>query len=375
MRIGGVKGGAHARWLAVVAMCAAAASCTTTETKPVKTAATKEYFSEKEYGVKASPRVTTASAKIPRGGGRALVGQPYQVRGKWYFPSEDQDYAKTGLASWYGSAFHGRLTANGEIYDQQFISAAHPTFPLPSYARVTNLENGSSLIVRVNDRGPYHPGRIIDVSGKAAELLDMKQAGTAKVKVEYVGRAPLNGNDMPYMMASYVKKGGRVPQDGFPGNLAGGIMMAANKILPNSLTHSENVPVPTPVPSLKGARLPAAQPSFDATASSLYTQTAYAGPTPTGGYSGDVPVPSAEPTSAFDEFVLLPEEGPIPLARPGGYMAMTTSGSSMVAGYQDESSSKSSEAPFDAVMRSQPGLTPASIVAFYNKTQNADAGN
>ena len=119
----------------------------------------KEYFAETEYGVKASPRVQY----MRRGGGRDQLGKPYQVRGKWYYPKEDKRYAKVGLASWYGDAFHGRLTANGEVYDMTHLTAAHPTMPLPSYARVTNLETGSSVIVRVNDRGPYHEGRIIDV--------------------------------------------------------------------------------------------------------------------------------------------------------------------------------------------------------------------
>src|SRR6187402_2335498 len=137
------------RWLAISAMCATVTACGTTHAPPLKTKHGKEYFSEAEYGVKASPRVVT-SGKIPSGGGRFMVGNPYQVKGAWYYPKEDFNYNKVGLASWYGSAFHGRLTANGEVYDQLTLSAAHPTFPLPSYARVTNVENGSSVIVRVN---------------------------------------------------------------------------------------------------------------------------------------------------------------------------------------------------------------------------------
>ncbi|RWF77297.1 MAG: septal ring lytic transglycosylase RlpA family protein [Mesorhizobium sp.] len=177
----------------------------------------KEYFSESEYGVKASPRVTFKMSGLQRGGGRDQLGKPYQVRGKWYYPKEDKRYAKMGLASWYGEAFHGRLTANGEVYDMTHLTGAHPTMPLPSYARVTNLKTGSSIIVRVNDRGPYHEGRIIDVSKRAAEMLDYANIGTAKVKVEYVGRAPLDGNDDRYLMASY-NPGNRVPDpsDGLP---------------------------------------------------------------------------------------------------------------------------------------------------------------
>ncbi len=170
----------------------------------------KEYFSEAEYGVKASPRVTTKKSNLARGGGRDQLGKPYKVRGKIYYPKEDKNYKKTGLASWYGDAFHGRLTANGEIYDMTHLTAAHPTMPLPSYARVTNVENGSSVIVRVNDRGPYSHNRLIDLSKRAAEMLDYTRTGTAKVKVEYVGRAPLDGEDDQYLMASY-RPGNRAP--------------------------------------------------------------------------------------------------------------------------------------------------------------------
>ena len=150
----------------------------------------KEYFAESEYGVKASPRVTTKRSNLQRGGGRDQVGRPYKVKGKWYYPKEQPGYKKTGKASWYGDAFHGRLTANGEIYDMTHLTAAHPTMPLPSYARVTNLKNGSSVMVRVNDRGPYAHGRVIDLSKRAAEMLDYTHSGIADVRVEYVSRAP-----------------------------------------------------------------------------------------------------------------------------------------------------------------------------------------
>lgn len=177
----------------------------------------KEYFSESAYGVKASPRVTTKLTNLPRGGGRDQTGKPYQVRGKWYHPKEQSDYKKVGGASWYGDAFHGRLTANGEIYDMTHLTAAHPTMPLPSYARVTNMKNGSSVIVRVNDRGPYADGRIIDLSRKAAEMLDYTHDGVATVKVEYVGRARMDGRDDSYLMASYRPGNGSPdPSDGMP---------------------------------------------------------------------------------------------------------------------------------------------------------------
>ena len=205
----------------------ALAACSTSAPQPTsaKRTATKEYFAESEYGVKASPRVSMKRSGLPRGGGREQVGKPYKVKGKWYHPKEDPAYRNAGMASWYGDAFHGRLTANGEIYDMTHLTAAHPTMPLPSYARVTNRANGSSVIVRVNDRGPFAHGRIIDLSRRAAELLDYTQKGVAKVDVEYVGRAPLHGQDDAFLMASYRPGGvGPDPSDGLPT----GVMIAMN---------------------------------------------------------------------------------------------------------------------------------------------------
>ncbi|MCZ2204261.1 septal ring lytic transglycosylase RlpA family protein [Bartonella sp. A05] len=137
-------------------------------------------------------------------GGRAVVGKPYQIKGKWYYPKDDPTYKRVGEASWYGIDFHGRLTANGEIYDMNLLTAAHPTMPLPSYARVTNLENGSSIIVRVNDRGPFMKDRIIDLSKQAATMLGYVNEGISNVEVEYISRAPVDDYDTSYLMASYV---------------------------------------------------------------------------------------------------------------------------------------------------------------------------
>ncbi len=148
------------------------------------------------YGVAASPlAIDNPDEPIPKGGGVYRVGAPYMVAGRVYVPQYDPHYRAVGLASWYGDDFHGRYTANGEIFDRDGISAAHPTMPLPSYARVTNLDNGRSIIVRVNDRGPYARDRVIDVSVRAAKLLDFYRRGTARVRVEYVGPAPIEGTD------------------------------------------------------------------------------------------------------------------------------------------------------------------------------------
>ncbi len=159
-------------------------------------------FSDPKYG-KASPRVVGMDEDAPKGGGRYQVGRPYMVAGRRYVPRERPvGYTVSGNASWYGIAFHGRKTANGEIYDRNSISAAHPTMPLPSYARVTNLRNNHSIVVRVNDRGPYHGGRVLDVSERTAHLLQFKHIGTARVKVDYLGPASLEGSDDRRLVAS-----------------------------------------------------------------------------------------------------------------------------------------------------------------------------
>ncbi len=145
-----------------------------------------------KYGVRASKRVYNEGDVIPKGGGRRFSGKPYVVAGKTYVPREDaRGYVREGLASWYGSAFHGRVTANGEVFDRHSIAAAHPTLPLPSYVRVTNLDNGYSMMLRVNDRGPYHAGRVMDVSEEAARALEFHRRGTARVRIEYAGKASI----------------------------------------------------------------------------------------------------------------------------------------------------------------------------------------
>ena len=115
------------------------------------------------------------------------IGKPYQVAGVWYYPREDFDYDESGIASWYGPNFHGKLTANGETFDQNTITAAHKTLPLPTIVRVTNLDNGRALVVRINDRGPFVNGRIIDLSRKSAQLLGIEEKGTARVRVQVMG--------------------------------------------------------------------------------------------------------------------------------------------------------------------------------------------
>jgi len=208
-------------------------------------------FSSEEYGVKSSPRITTAK-RVKKGGGRYQVGKPYTIRGKKYYPKEEPGYVATGMASWYGPNFHGRLTANGEIYDQYSLSAAHPTMPLPSYAKVTNLENGSSVMVRVNDRGPFARGRVIDLSARASELLGFQSKGLARVRVEYAGRARMDGLDEKFLVASYRPNG--LGPTGLPSNNQ--TLLAENSVPRTTLARlqSNNIPQPTgfvPVPQAR----------------------------------------------------------------------------------------------------------------------------
>src|ERR1700694_4733787 len=183
-----------ARSAAAVAACLVLANCASSDKFAGRV--------DPRYVVSTSPRVVAFGDPVPKGGGTYRVGKPYTVGGRVYVPEEDVNYREEGLASWYGDDFHGRLTANGEVFDMESLTAAHPTLPMPCYARVTNLSNGKSLIVRVNDRGPYHGNRLIDVSNKAAQLLEFKGNGVARVRVEYVGRAPLEGSDDRQLIAT-----------------------------------------------------------------------------------------------------------------------------------------------------------------------------
>jgi rare lipoprotein A len=197
-RVGG-RGGycAFARNVALIACCTALANCSS-----------GNYAGkiDPKWGVASSARVVEPGEPVPKGGGVYRVGKPYTVAGRTYTPEENIDYVSEGLASWYGDDFHGRYTANGEVYDMNSISAAHPTLPLPSYVRVTNLSNQRSIVVRVNDRGPYVGNRIIDLSSKTAQLLGFHGKGVSRVRVEYIGKAPLTGSD-DAKLASTLREG------------------------------------------------------------------------------------------------------------------------------------------------------------------------
>lgn len=173
-----------------------------------------------KFGVAASPRVIEEGQPVPRGGGVYRVGNPYTVAGRVYTPETDPDYRAEGVASWYGRDFHGRRTANGEVFDMESISAAHPTLPIPSYVRVTHLGNRRSLVVRINDRGPFKDDRIIDLSERSAQLLGFGKNGLARVRVEYVGPASLEGSDDRKLLAT-------LRQDGQPAPAPSPVLMAS----------------------------------------------------------------------------------------------------------------------------------------------------
>jgi rare lipoprotein A len=198
------------RLFACVALGAALAGCAQ---QPKSQSRSKEYFPSSVYG-RASERVVGEGQPVPRGGGQYLVGRPYTIAGRRYVPNPQPRESQVGMASYYGGAFHGRRTANGEVYDMNSVTAAHPTMPLPSYARVTNTRNGRSIIVRVNDRGPYHAGRVMDVSSKVAEALAFKAYGTAQIKVDYLGKAGLQGSDDNKLIASLRTDGRPAQLDG-----------------------------------------------------------------------------------------------------------------------------------------------------------------
>lgn len=147
-----------------------------------------------KWGVSSSKRVVV-TGPIPKGGGHYKLGKPYQIGGRWYVPRHEPSYDRVGVGSWYGTDFHGRKTANGEIFDMDALTAAHPTLPMPSYAYVTNLRNGRTILVRINDRGPYVADREIDLSRASAKAIGYAGAGLTKVRVRWAGYAPMDGND------------------------------------------------------------------------------------------------------------------------------------------------------------------------------------
>lgn len=230
------------RWAVVLLAGASLAACATITPK---------------FAVRGGGQGSTAR---PPSNGKTGTNAPYQVAGIWYVPHEQPHYDETGIASWYGDAFQLKATANGEIFDMNAFSAAHTTLPLPSMVEVTNLDNGRKLVVRVNDRGPFVGGRIIDLSHAAARELGYDRAGTARVRVRYVGPAPLGGPDA----------GVRYAQAALPPAIPAASPKAAYGRRPaDEDIFAEDAPAPTPlvkppeaVSVAELAPLPAARPAM-----------------------------------------------------------------------------------------------------------------
>lgn len=184
---------------------------------------------ETQFLIHSAKRVSQAADSDEKPGGYYKVGNPYQIEGIWYHPAEDYEYDETGIASWYGAKFHGRKTANGEDYDMNALTAAHRTLPMPSFVRVTNLENGRSLVLKVNDRGPFAKGRIIDISRRGAQLLGFQKQGTARVRVQIMA-------DQSRAVAARMQNRDQLARVGSP--------ITVDK-LPKATVSAETLPVPS----------------------------------------------------------------------------------------------------------------------------------
>ena len=251
-----------ARAAAVVAVGLTVANCASQPQQYSGGSRSKEvgaFSDSRKYG-RASPRVVADGEEVPKGGGKYHVGNAYRVAGRTYVPSERSvGHSQTGLASWYGEAFHGRKTANGEVYDRRSYTAAHPTMPIPSYARVTNLRNSSSIIVRVNDRGPYHGGRVMDVSERVANALNFKGEGTTRVRIDYLGKAGLGGSDDVRLAASLRTDGVPAASPNIPASMGGTVQVASAETAPRPAASmrpaqvesyvSRPAPQATPIPT------------------------------------------------------------------------------------------------------------------------------
>jgi rare lipoprotein A len=216
------------------------------------------------------------------------LGKPYQIDGAWYYPKVDYDYNETGIASWYGPDFHGKATANGETFDQNALTAAHKTLPMPTIVRVTNLENGRSIEVRINDRGPFVNNRIIDLTRRGAQLLGFEGQGTARVRVQVMKEdSILLANKMGGAQLAYA--GEPEPQAAAPKpSAAPAGIVTAQPLGPGQTAPSAPAPVSPPKPT--GSILGAAQPSSGSTV---------LGAAPAPQLNGTVLIQPVKPTNIF----------------------------------------------------------------------------
>ncbi len=158
-------------------------------------------------------RIGKSTESAPQQSGKYKIGNPYKIKGIWYYPAVNYGYDRTGIASWYGPGFHGKKTANGEVYNQNALTAAHKTLPLPTIVQVTNLDNGRSMKLRINDRGPYAHGRIIDLSRRSAQMLGVFRKGTARVRVQVLADESRQLAQRLKGQATFAKVGTPIRQD------------------------------------------------------------------------------------------------------------------------------------------------------------------
>ena len=222
---------------------------------------------ETQFAIHSAKRIVGATEE--KSDPNYKVGDPYQIKGIWYYPKEDYNHDETGIASWYGTKFHGRKTANGEIYDMNALTAAHRVLPMPSYVRVTNLENGRSLVLRVNDRGPFASSRVIDVSRRGAQLLGFQQKGTAKVRVQILadksralktrlkGQAELAKVGSPITVKRLPKA--KVAAETLPAPVGGQSNPSASSAPPPRLVAANSMPI-TDTPTMPTAAKPLEDP-------------------------------------------------------------------------------------------------------------------
>lgn len=308
--------GLRAKWLLCTALCGMGlvlGGCASQD-RVAQGSPSVDRFNSR-YGVSSSPRVVEEGRPVPRGGGVYRVGRSYTVAGRRYTPFEKREgHTETGIASWYGRQFHGRLTANGEVYDMHTLSAAHRTMPMPSYARVTNLSNGHSLIVRVNDRGPFHGNRVIDLSQRASNMLNFRGQGLARVRVEYVGRAPLEGSDDRQLLATLRTDGTPAPRP--------------NQVTPTMIASAapQTVPEPASRPAPQAVAAAAPQPVLASASSEPAPAPSFAffrqdmpNPDMRQPDPAQAPVPAVQASAAAPAAAspVTMASAPLPMARPG----------------------------------------------------------
>jgi rare lipoprotein A len=318
----------------------------------------------RKYG-RASPRVANYGDAIPSGGGRDHVGRPYRVAGRVFTPRENPNYSVVGSASWYGDAFHGRKTANGEVYNKYAYTAAHPTLPLPSYLRVTNMSNGRSIIVRANDRGPFHGNRIIDVSERVATALEFKHIGTARVKVDFVRRAGLAGSDDRRLVATLRTDGAPAQLDGITGP-GGGVMVAGNDQRAPLFATPVNEPRHAARPAAPPASVPGVEPAVAAVQVAEAPPVARAVPRPPerpfdlGGRAPEITARAPARTVALAESRPLPQ--PLPAALPQAVSLPLAAASPTLAFAPSDGGARRSAVPIHGAQMAALYYAPASDI-------------